>query len=346
MLSCQVTFDGPSDPENPQNWTLRRRRSIIIVLNILSFFGTFATYMVTPALGEIARAVHVRSKVERQLIFSISFLGYLVKNIALKPISNRYSRFPILCTLNMVFFAFNLACGFSENTVSLILFRFFSGLGGSSAARMSHFIFMDMSKNDESWQPAASMLNLTQIFATLVGPILSAWVTEKLSWSWIFKCTSIGYSVPLVASALLLKESHHRVILSRKAEKLRRRTSNRFLHSEILPPVQLLNSLHLAWRNVLSIDTSPFVLLLMIYNCLMMGVWTLIFSIIPRAFKVNYHESVGVSSLNYVSIHMGNFIGMILWSMYERLGRVATEPLLVLTMIFSFGLTAGLCTYG
>lgn len=64
-----------------------------------------------------------------------------------------------------------------------------------------------------------------------LAPIMGAFAAQGSDWRWTFFGTSL-FSLLALASTLLLRETYPRVILERKAEKLRKETGNPNLHTE------------------------------------------------------------------------------------------------------------------
>ena len=76
----QVSWDGPEDPENPKNWSFKRKWAATIVVSSFTFISPVSSSMVAPALSTIASEFHITNEVESQLVLSIfvsfQFLGF------------------------------------------------------------------------------------------------------------------------------------------------------------------------------------------------------------------------------------------------------------------------------
>ena len=71
----QVSWDGPEDPENPKNWSFKRKWAATIVVSSFTFISPVSSSMVAPALSTIASEFHITNEVESQLVLSI-FVSY------------------------------------------------------------------------------------------------------------------------------------------------------------------------------------------------------------------------------------------------------------------------------
>lgn len=88
--------------------------------------------MVAPALSVISKDFGITSTAVANLTLSIFVLAYAVGPLLLGPLSEVFGRVYTLQLSNLFYFAWNLACGFAQNTPEMIVFRFLSGVGGSA----------------------------------------------------------------------------------------------------------------------------------------------------------------------------------------------------------------------
>ena len=132
LTSGQVTWDGPNDPANPKNWTMKRKWAATFIISAFTFVSPVSSSMISPALTAISRDFHITNQVELELTLSIFVLAYAIGPLFLGPLSEIYGRVIVLQFANAFYFAWNLACGFAQNKGQLMAFRFLSGLGGSA----------------------------------------------------------------------------------------------------------------------------------------------------------------------------------------------------------------------
>ena len=70
----KVSWEGPDDPENPKNWSFKRKWAATIVVSSFTFISPVSSSMVAPALSTIAAEFGITNEVESQLVLSI-FVG-------------------------------------------------------------------------------------------------------------------------------------------------------------------------------------------------------------------------------------------------------------------------------
>lgn len=93
--------------------------------------------MVTPALDSIGAEFNISPGFMQALVMSIFLLGYAQGPFVLAPLSEMFGRVPVLQYANLIYLAFNTACGFAKSRDQLLAFRFLSGIGGSAPQAVS-----------------------------------------------------------------------------------------------------------------------------------------------------------------------------------------------------------------
>ena len=161
----QVTWESPTDEENPKNWKMSRKWAATIVLSSFTFISPTSSSMVAPALPKVASELGIKTDVETQLVLSIFVLAYAVGPLFLGPLSEEYGRVPVLQLSNLFFLAWNIACGFAQTKGQLIAFRLLSGLGGSAPLAIGGGILSDC------WRPEQRGKSIAiYSLAPLLGP--------------------------------------------------------------------------------------------------------------------------------------------------------------------------------
>lgn len=127
-----VAWDGPTDPNNPKNWSMKAKWRYTVTVSLFTFISPVSSSMVAPALEALGESLHSTSDVETTLALSIFILAYAVGPLIFGPSSELYGRVRILQVSNAWYFAWNLGCGFARNKAEFFVFRFLAGLGGSA----------------------------------------------------------------------------------------------------------------------------------------------------------------------------------------------------------------------
>src|SRR5262249_53676093 len=105
-------------------------------------------------------------------------------------------RFYMICVA--IFTASSLLCGLAPSLSILIFFRIIQGLGGGGMVPSEQAILADTFPPQRRAQGFA-LYGIAVIVAPTVGPTVGGWITDNLSWHWIF-----FINVPIGITSLVL----------------------------------------------------------------------------------------------------------------------------------------------
>ena len=266
--------------------------------------------MVAPAIGTIAKDFNIVNAVEQQLVLSVFILAYAVGPLFIAPLSEIWGRVPVLQLANLFYLVFNTAAGFAHNKGEMIAFRFLSGLGGSAPLAIGGGVLGDCWRAEERGA-AIAIYSLAPLLGPAVGPIAGGFITENTTWRWVFWATSIADAAIQVSGFFFLQETYSPILLSRKATKLRKETGNMNLYTEFDQADHTFGALmrKSLVRPFKLLTTQPIVQVLALYMAFIYGLLYLVLSTFPVLWDRVYHESIDISSLNYLSLGLGFFIG-------------------------------------
>ncbi|KAJ5101388.1 hypothetical protein NUU61_003610 [Penicillium alfredii] len=337
--SGTISWDGPDDPDNPKNWSSRKKWAATITVSSFTFISPVSSSMVAPALQTITADFNIQNEVVSQLTLSIFVLAYAVGPLFLGPLSEIYGRVIVLQLANLFYLVFNIGCGVSQTAVQMIVCRFFAGLGGSAPLAVSphphiptsthylhgvcllttHTIYQvgggvlsDCFRAEERGKSIA-IYSLAPLLGPAVGPIAGGFIAENTSWRWVFYATSIADGFIQVAGLFFLRETYGPKILRDRAHRLRKDTGDQSYQTETerqnksLPHV-LRTSLIRPFRLLL---TQSIVQVLAIYMAYVYGIMYLVLSTFPTLWTSPeyYNESTGIGGLNYISLGVGFWLG-------------------------------------
>ncbi|KZF25352.1 MFS general substrate transporter [Xylona heveae TC161] len=304
-----VTWSSPSDPGNPQNWSLGQKWAVTFVVSLYTFISPVSSSMIAPALGKLSADLGIHSETEAALCMSIFVLAYAIGPLVLGPLSEVFGRVYVLHASNAFYLAWNLGCGFATNKGEMIAFRFLSGLGGSAPLAVGGGVLGDCWSRSERGK-AMGIYALAPLLGPVVGPIAGGFIAEKVTWKWVFWATSIVAGVVQIIGLWFLRETYAPVLLKTRAARLRRETGNGGLYTAFDSEKKLAKVLGSAMiRPFRLLATQPIIQLIAIYMAYLFGTVYLILSTFPRVWQDVYGENVGIAGLNYLSLGIGAYVG-------------------------------------
>lgn len=307
-----VNWNGPDDPENPKNWSNRKKWAATVTVSLFTFISPVSSSMVAPALASIAADFNITDKVLSQLTLSIFVLAYAVGPLFLGPLSEVYGRVIVLQLSNLFFLVFNLGCGVSQTTVQMIICRFFAGLGGSAPLAVGGGVLADCFRPEERGKSIA-IYSLAPLLGPAIGPIAGGFIAEHTTWRWVFYSISIVDAAIQVMGLFFLRETYGPRLLKDRAKRLRKETGDESYQTEAeLQRKTLSQVLRTALvRPFRLLFTQPIVQCLACYMAYLYGLLYLVLSTFPILWTSPeyYNESTGVGGLNYVSLGLGFWCG-------------------------------------
>ncbi|KAI9709156.1 MAG: hypothetical protein M1828_002547 [Chrysothrix sp. TS-e1954] len=307
-----VTWDGPDDPDNPKNWSSKRKWAAVFVVASFTFISPVSSSMVAPSLNVMSSDLGIHNQVESQMQLSIFVLAFTIGPLFLGPLSEVFGRIPVLQIANLFYFVWNLACSFAKTGPQMLVFRFLSGLGGSAPLAVGGGVLSDLFRAEQRGR-AISTYSLMPLLGPALGPIAGGFITDNTNWRWAFWATCIADVAIQLSGLFLLRETYPAKLLGKKTARLRKETGNEKLYSEFdQQRVSLGNKLLTSARRPFRLlFTQPIIQVLAVYQAFIYGLAYLILASFPTLFTSPdyYDQRLGVSGLNYISLGVGFFLG-------------------------------------
>ena len=189
---------------------LRMRRYLIFVSAGLSLF----MYSIDSTMVAVAFPNLIKDFGTNVLWAAWTISIYLVAITSIMPLmghlSDSLGRKKIFLISLILFTASSLACGLAPNIHSLVVFRFFQGVGGASFLPTAAGIVSD--QFPEHRERAIGLFTSINQLGGIIGPNLGGWIVSRYSWRYIFYI-NLPIGIVLITLIMILLEDSE--VLSR-----------------------------------------------------------------------------------------------------------------------------------
>lgn len=344
-----VGWDGQDDPAMPLNFPQAKKWTLVGLLSAITLVTPFASSILSPGISDLMKDFGETNSIVGAMTVSIYLLGYVVGPMFLAPMSEIYGRRRVLTAANVFFCCWQVGCALAPNIKALIVFRFFSGVGGAGCLTLGGGVIADVFTASERgfamgmWTigPLFGMCvfsfktqvqlekvvsdrrgRLTMVAGPTIGPLIGGFIAETIGWRWDFWIVLILAVLISTLIELFNQETSHRVLIDKKVVRLRKELGREDLRScydtaGVAKQTRgqiLVNGLV---RPIKMLFLSPILLLLTIYISFTYGTLYLLFTTIPTVFEETYGFNVGLTGLVYLGLGSGTTLGWLIITLYS-----------------------------
>lgn len=130
------------------------------------------------------------------------FTSYMLTSTIAVPIAGKlgdqFGRKPLFLAGLAIFFASSLGAGSAQSMEQLVLMRGIQGVGGGVIMTTTFAVVADLYSPLERGK-VTGLISGTFGLASVIGPVVGGWLTDTISWRWIFYV-----NLPIIAVAFLV----------------------------------------------------------------------------------------------------------------------------------------------
>ncbi|KAJ7690229.1 MFS general substrate transporter [Mycena rosella] len=317
----EITWDGPDDQENPQNWSDRRKWMITIVCVVMTVNVTFASSAPSSATVSIMAAFNVEAEVS-YLITSTFLLGYVFGPLFWGPGSELIGRRPIFLIAMTTYTILHLGQALAKNIETLLITRFLAGFFAVAPLVNAGGVIADI-WSVETRGLATSMFSASVFLGPVMGPIVAGYIVDSgISWRWVFWVMMMFAGSCTLVMVIALPETYAPVLLLKKVRARRKAdptgtehlfaahekqdwTPRGVLHRTLFRPFQMLAG-------------EPILVLVTLYLSLIYGVMYCLFEAFPIIFVEKRGFTIAQNGLVFIGIGIGTTFGAVLNVYFSR----------------------------
>ncbi|KAK6066330.1 fluconazole resistance protein [Seiridium cupressi] len=228
--------------------------------------------MIAPGASYLHEEFNIEDSYLGAFAVSSFMIGYVSGPLIIAPLSELCGRFWLYKICSVIFLIFNIACGFSRNTTTLIICHMFAGIGGSCPLTLAAATLADMvSPSKRGFR--MMFITLGPMIGPTIGPIAGGYIIQAAAW----RCAFWELAIMTEKQNVFEKRQKTPNFASYLATN---RTLKDLFISAIFRPVKLM-------------FLSPLVYLLSLYMAILHGYLYLLFTTFLDVFETQYAFSKG-----------------------------------------------------
>lgn len=216
-VHSEVDWDGPTDPENPYNWSAGKKTFNMLIPSFMSLVTTLISSAYVAGIPLIQQDLHVSFELAL-LPYSAYILGLGIGAIFFGPCSEVFGRKMVYMVSIPLCGLFIIGTGLSSNITGLIFCRLFSGIFGIGPVSAAPGTIMDMFTREQAALPTALFV-LTPFLGPGLAPVIASYVAPWKGWKWLCWVEIMILAVSWLP-AVFLSETNKLIILQRRASKV------------------------------------------------------------------------------------------------------------------------------
>ncbi|PIG79628.1 MFS multidrug transporter [Aspergillus arachidicola] len=293
----EVSWDGPTDPARPVNWSRKRKWWNMGIISYLTFLTPLTSSIVAPAQGLVMKDFHSTNRTLASFVVSIYLVGFAVGPLFLAPLSEIYGRLRVYQVGTFIFTIWNIAGALAPTSGRCWSFACSPGFRAAERG------------------VAMSLYGLGPLLGPVIGPIAGGYLSQAQGWRWVFWLLAIVF-LDIVrgrghSGFFVLSESYEPVLLRQKAKRIRQENRSAEVNAgQALKIDSRKVFIQAITRPTKLLFLTPNVALFSLYTGVVFGYLYLLFTTVTEVYETTYKFSQGATGLVYIGIGVGALIGI------------------------------------
>lgn len=186
------------------------KKIIAFIVSLALFMDALDTSIINTAIPAISRSLHVHP-----VDLKIALISYLLSLAVFIPISgwvaDKYGVKRVFIAALAIFTLSSLWCGYADNLLELSLARMVQGLGGSLMLPLGRLVILRTFARHELVDAMNHVIMVVSV-GLMLGPLAGGFITDHLSWHWIFWVNIPVGLLAIVSSLIWLKDTAPRKV--------------------------------------------------------------------------------------------------------------------------------------
>lgn len=293
--------------------------------------STMASSLPSMAVPYITKEWGVTSDTQKVLPISTYLIGYVLGPLLWGPLSEHIGRRNLTVVTLFLFTLWTLGCALAPNWPAFLIFRLLCGAFGSAPIAVVTGQLADIFANPVIRGHALSYFMVMTVCGPLLAPIVSGFCSTTIGWRWSFWVALIYAGATLIPVVLFLPETYAPVLLTRRAQKIRKADPNAQVYAAFELEEKDIKQVvtKVLTRPIRMILTELIVTATCAYLALVYAVFYISFGAFPIIFQNLYGLSPGVTGLLFLPIFGGALIALgvfFAWNAYLARAQAQNRP--------------------
>ncbi|KAJ5243829.1 hypothetical protein N7489_003925 [Penicillium chrysogenum] len=358
------TWDGPDDPENPFNWSLKYKWLLTITVCFISILTGLPAGTYGSGNDWMGKEFNVQNEPFPNLYWATTSwnMGAAFWPLIFVPLTEASGRMPGYFVAYVILVISLFPSAFAKNFATLVVTRFFGGGASSVSINIVGGSISDVWLGDHARSLPMSIFGFTSVVGIALGPFIGSAIVQiqkSEPWRWIFYVQIIYNAALIPVFWLILNETRPDVILKKRARKIRKETNLPVYAAAEIDAPSKLRLLKISFQRPTSmLLTEPVVTFFTLWISFAWGILYLFFSSVVQTYSTNYGWGTLSTGLVQLAISVGAIIGTMInplqdWYYLrssrrnkEKPGKPIPEARLYTSIPGSLLFAAGLFWYG
>ncbi|KHC30924.1 multidrug resistance protein [Candida albicans P76055] len=294
------------DKHNPKNFGKGFKWLCTVLLGMICFVVALGSAIVTGDLERPAADFGVSEEVIILASVTMFVIGFGVGPLVFAPMSEEVGRKPIYVVTLFVAVVFIVPCGAAQNIATLLICRLIDGTAFSAPMTLIGGSLADIWEGPERGT-AMAVFSAAPFLGPVCGPIFGGLLCDYApTWRWVYWTFLIVAGFFYVVFIVVVPETHHGILLKKRAKKLRKDTGDSRYRS--FNELQIRSFGEVAKTSLL----RPFVLLselivflMTIYMAICYGLLYMFFFAYPIVYQEGKGWSASKTGVMFIPIGVG-----------------------------------------
>ncbi|KAJ7189532.1 major facilitator superfamily domain-containing protein [Mycena haematopus] len=316
-----VDWDGESDPENPRNWSFRKRAFVAFEISFLTFSIYIGSAIYTSSIPGLMAEFDV-SLTTATLGLTLYVLAYGIGPMFLSPLQELpiLGRNPVYMATLFLFVIFQIPIVTATNISTVLAMRFMTGFFGSPALATGGASMADIFPQSQ-FAYVLGIWALGAVAGPITGPVIGGFAAQAEGWRWPMMELLWITSFAVVFLSLLLPETYGPTVLLRRAQRLRKLTGNPELRTAAEREEESKSASSVMYESLVRpfvLAKEPALAFANIYLGFVYAIFYLWFEAFPLVFNDIYHFNEGVGGLPFLAFIVSGSLTYTVYCLYQK----------------------------